>query len=153
MKKGLILGLILSLAITGIACAKNPGEIAPDFTLNDVNGNQVTLSKIFSEKPVLLDFWATWCPACREEAPRVQAFYQKYADKVAVIGVDINESKKAITSFIEANGLTYPMVVDSGDVAQQYGVVGIPTIVLIDKGGKILYFGHSVHDAEKYLPL
>jgi len=151
MKKGIVLGLILSLAITGIACAKSPGEIAPDFTLNDIDGNQVTLSKVLSEKPVLLDFWATWCPACREEAPRVQTFYQKYANKVAVIGVDINESKKAIASFAEANGLTYPIVIDTGEVANQYGVVGIPTIVLIGKDGKILYFGHSVNEAEKYL--
>jgi len=152
VKKGIILGLILSLAITSIACAKSPGEIAPDFTLNDLKGNKVTLSNILSEKPVLLDFWATWCPACREEAPHVQAFYQKYADKAAVIGVDINESKKAVASFAEANGLTYPMVIDTGKVANQYGVVGIPTIVLIDTQGKILYFGHSVRDAEQYLP-
>lgn len=134
--------------MTGIACAKSVGETAPDFTLKGINGKNISLSKVLKGKPALLDFWASWCPPCRKEAPRVQEFYEKHKNKVAVIGINVNESEKAVTNFMKKMGLTYPMAIDSGQVARDYGVVGIPTVVLIGKDGKILYFGHSIHQAE-----
>jgi len=151
MKKIIILGLALLFIATASACAKSPGEAAPDFTLNDIQGGEISLSKLIDEKPVLLDFWATWCPPCRKEAPRVQAFYEKYKGKVEVVGVNVNESPKAVSAFMKQMALNYPMVIDTGGVAQEYEVLGIPTIVLIAKGGEIVYFGHSVHEAERYL--
>ena len=151
MKKGIILGLMLLLMMTGIAGANSPGDVAADFTLYDINGKEINLSSILAEKPVLLDFWATWCPPCRRGASHVQEFHEKYKDKVAVIGININESRGTVSGFMERLGLTYTMVIDSGEVAREYGVVAIPSIVLIDKDRKIVYFGHSVHEAEQYL--
>ena len=150
MKKIIIAMLMLSFIMTQAACAKSLGEIAPDFTLNATNGKTITLSKI--NKPVLLDFWATWCPPCRKEAPRVQEFYERYKGGVEVIGINVNESKAAVTDFSKKLSLTYTMALDSGKVAKEYGVVAIPTIVLIGTDKKILYTGHSVHEAEQYLP-
>ena len=151
MKRVIVLALMLLVATTTTACAKIPGEAAPQFKLNDLEGNEISLAEVVQSKPVLLDFWATWCPPCRKEAPLVQAFYDKYQGQVAVIGVNVNESPKAITSFMTELGLNYPVVIDSTGVAQEYGVVGIPTIVLVARGGEIVYFGHSVHEAEEHL--
>ncbi len=152
MKKTIIFALAFLLAFTVSACAKSVGQAGPDFVLADTEGNSVILSEMLKEKPALLVFWATWCPACREEAPHVQEFHEKYKDKVYVIGINLRESKAVVTNFIEKNGLTYKMVIDAGEIAREYGVMAIPTVILIDKDKKILYFGHSVSEAELKLP-
>lgn len=152
MKKGIVLGLALSLMIAAAACAaKGVGEIAPDFTLNDIDGNEVNLYEILSSKLVLLDFWATWCPKCKGEIPHVQEFYEKYKEKVVVIGIDYNEPRKTVSDFVKKNSITYTVVIDSGEVTGEYKIVTIPTIILIDKDKKVLYSGKSVKEAEQYL--
>ncbi len=78
------------------------GNPAPDFTLADLDGNQVSLSD-FRGKTVFINFWATWCPACREEMPEIEALYQQYKDKgVVVLGVDILETEGEVHQFVEA---------------------------------------------------
>ena len=121
-------------ATTGV----NVGEAAPDFTLVDLEGNQVTLSD-FRGKTVFVNFWATWCPPCRAEMPEIEAIYQEYKDKgVVVIGVDILESEDVVRQFVEQGGYNWTFVLDtSGEVAGNYKVTAIPISFFIDREGII----------------
>ncbi len=132
-----LLGLILAQACTP-SSGVNVGELAPDFTLVDLEGNQVTLSD-FRGKTVFLNFWATWCPPCRAEMPEMEAVYQEYKDKgVVVIGVDIMEAESEVRQFVEQGGYSWTFVLDtSGEVAGNYEIAAIPTSFFIDREGVI----------------
>lgn len=118
--------------------AVNVGESAPDFTLIDLEGNQVSLSD-FRGKTVFVNFWATWCPPCRAEMPEIEAVYQEYKNKdVVVIGVDIMEPEDVVHRFVEQGGYSWIFVLDtSGEVAANYRVTAIPTSFFIDREGII----------------
>ncbi|MBU1747067.1 MAG: redoxin domain-containing protein, partial [Chloroflexi bacterium] len=115
------------------------GSTAPDFTLQTVDGQSVTLSDLRGTHVVLIDFWATWCGPCRQELPHVQDLYDTYRDRgLMVLGLDLRESATQVQGFLAVNGYTFPMLLDrDGAVAQQYGVRGIPTSVVIDSQGII----------------
>lgn len=121
-----------------LAPAPKVGRLAPDFTLSDLEGDQVSLSD-FRGKTVLLNFWATWCPACRVEMPDIEAMYQKYKDKdVAVIGVDLLESKGRVFDFVQRGGYSWVFVIDAkGEVARDYRIIDIPTSFFVDSEGII----------------
>jgi len=147
-----IIGAIVIVAIGGIALiaskgssapvAGNQNEIAspaPDFTLEKVGGGTLTLSEYKDKKPVILDFWATWCPNCRRDIPHQQALYEKYKDQIEVIGVDLQEEPSIVEKFVSDFGLTYPVVLDAqGDVARKYRVAYTNYHVLISKNGDIV---------------
>ena len=111
---------------------------APDFTLQDLDGNTVRLSD-FRGKVVFLNFWATWCPPCRMEMPDIEALHRKYRDRdVVVLGVDIQENANTVRAFIGEGGYTWTFALDtSGEVATIYQVRGIPASYFIDKKGII----------------
>ncbi len=133
----------LSYAVTGKA---------PDFSLMNVNGGRVSLSETLKSKPALLVFWATWCPYCVKETPAVEAFYQKNKDKVAVVGINLQEHKDKVAKFASKHNLNYPIVSDAdGTTATSYGVQGIPTVVAVGQDGNILYFGHDLDEAAQKL--
>ncbi len=116
----------------------NVGELAPDFTLVDLEGNQISLSD-FRGETVFVNFWATWCPPCRAEMPEMEAIYQEYTDKgVAVIGVDIQESKREVLQYVQQGGYSWTFVLDTtGEVTADYKVQAIPTSFFIDREGII----------------
>jgi len=114
------------------------GKLAPDFTLEDLDGNQVSLSD-FRGKTVFLNFWATWCPPCRAEMPDIEAVHQenKYWD-VVVIGIDIQETRETVQQFTQNGGYSWLFLLDtSGKVAKDYEVKAIPTSFFLDKDGLI----------------
>lgn len=115
---------------------------APDFTLKDLKGTDVTLSS-FRGKKVLLVFGATWCPYCVDEVPHLNAFFDKHRDKdVKILNVDIRESVAKVANFVEKHSIKYTVLLDTdGKVAAQYEVLGIPANVLIDESGMIKYKG------------
>ncbi len=121
-----------------LAPAPEIGRLAPDFTLVDLEGNQVSLSD-FRGKTVFVNFWATWCPPCRAEMPEIEAVYQKYKDKdVVVIGIDILEPEDVVRQFVEQGGYSWTFVFDtSGEVAANYRIAAIPTSLFIDREGII----------------
>ena len=121
-----------------LAPAPEIGYPAPDFTLLDLEGNQITLSE-FRGKTVFINFWATWCPPCRAEMPEIEAVYQEYKDKdVEVIGVDIVETKDEVRQFVQQYGYSWTFVLDTtGEVATTYNIAAIPTSFFIDKEGII----------------
>lgn len=111
------------------------GYLAPDFTLPDIQGRAITLSQL-KGKPVFLNFWATWCPPCRVEMPDIQEFFKKYKDEVEVVAVNLTSTEKSpaeVKKFLETNGYTFPVVLDTKGVAENYYLVrAIPTSYLLD---------------------
>lgn len=118
--------------------APYPQNIAPDFTLNQLNGAPLALSA-FKGKPMLINFWATWCPPCRSELPALETAYQKYQDKVAFIAVDVKEDPTTVAAMVQELGLSFPIVLDpDGQISNGlYEVRGIPTSIFVDANGII----------------
>ncbi len=127
------------------------------FVLKNLNGEEVSLDAMLRHnKLVLLNFWATWCPPCREEIPDLIKLQETYQGRsFTVLGVDVGESAAKVSSFADKTGINYPVVLDHNNrVAESYGVVGIPTSLLISSDGKILgvYYGFTgqlVQDVKK----
>jgi len=115
------------------------GDAAPDFKLKDTDGKEVSLDSL-KGKVVLLDFWATWCGPCKAAMPLIQKIHEDYKSKgVAVYGVNTWEKKEgAGKKYMDDKKYTYGCLLAGDDLASKgYGTSGIPTLVIIDKGGKI----------------
>jgi peroxiredoxin len=114
------------------------GDEALDFTLLDLDGNRVTLSELRG-RPVLLNFWATWCPPCRLEMPELQQTQQDYeAQNLVVLTINEAESAEQVRDFFDELGLTMPAVLDSdGDVGNAYGAAFLPSTIFINPDGVI----------------
>lgn len=124
------------------------GKDAPDFTLSDINGKQVSLSD-FKGKVIILDFFASWCPPCRQEVPDFVELQKRYGNgDFTVIGVALVNTNEA-KDFADQFGINYPVLVDDGKVSSLYGPIrSIPTTFILDKSGKIvkLYIGFRPKD-------
>ena len=116
-----------------------------DFTLEDLQGNKVTLSELKGKK-VYLNFWATWCPPCKEEMPDIEKLYQETQDSnLIILAIDVGEDKKTVQDFIAKNNYNFTVLLDTkGEVSQLYQVTGIPTSYFIDTEG---YLGDGVTGA------
>lgn len=126
-------GMIAPVESVGI----QPGETAPDFELETLDGEIVRLSELRGEK-VILNFWASWCPPCREEMPEMQKFYDDYKDDIKVIAVNYNEKDQKVIDFLDEYGYTFPMPLDrDGSVGNEYGVLTLPTTYFIGTDGII----------------
>jgi peroxiredoxin len=116
------------------------GKPAPEFTLKDVDGREITLASLRG-KPVLLDFWATWCEPCRQEMPQIQALYDQFKDKgLMVVGIDTDEPAETARKYFEDQHYSFVNLLGSGhDMVKKYGAEGIPRVMLIDKDGVVRY--------------
>lgn len=109
---------------------------APDFTLPDLDGRPVTLSAFRGRKVVFLNFWTTWCDACREETFALETFYRRYRDRVAQFGINLQEPPDVIRAFNDAFGVTYPVLLDARrQVADLYRLQAVPESWFIDLVG------------------
>ena len=115
------------------------GFLAPDFTLSTTDGEQISLSMLRGT-PVVVNFWATWCPPCRAEMPALERLWQQYDQgSLMVLGVDQGESAQVVEQFGRATvGTTFPLLLDSRlRVGALYGVRALPTTFFIDAQGRI----------------
>lgn len=124
---------------------------APDFTvdtlniskIDQVNAKSYRSAKVsladFKGKPLVLNFWAPWCPPCREEAPLLQQTYEKYKGKnIEFLMISIRDTDRNVINFMKDNNLTFPVGLDTEAVlTTRYSVSGIPTTFFIDRNGKI----------------
>ncbi len=144
---GALVGLIV-LPRLNPAGAKLLDKPAPNFSLPIVaNGEpnaRMRLSDL-RDKVVLLDFWASWCGPCAAQAPILERIARKYKDLVVVLGINIGESPSVAARYAKAKGLSYPILADvEGDTQELYGASVLPTVVLIDKQGKVTAFVQGV---------
>ncbi|WP_053363994.1 thiol-disulfide oxidoreductase ResA [Bacillus sp. FJAT-27251] len=114
------------------------GKTAPDFVLVDMEGEKHRLSDYRGEG-VFLNFWATWCKPCEREMPYIDNQYQHFKDKgVKVLTIDVGESELVVNNFIERHNLSFPVMIDKGEVQTAYGINPLPITFLIDKDGKVV---------------
>jgi len=117
------------------------GNMAPDFSLVDLNGNALKLSD-FRGKRVLVNFWATWCPPCKAEMPYMQEMYEKYHEEgfevLAVNSTVTEKSRDNVVDFVSEYGLTFPIPMDEKNrVSSDYEILSFPTSFFIDSDGVI----------------
>ncbi|MDO8662192.1 MAG: redoxin domain-containing protein [Candidatus Omnitrophota bacterium] len=113
---------------------------APAFQLTDLNGKVVFLSDYKDKQAVILFFWTTWCPFCREELKRLN---QEYAgltkDAIEVLAIDVGESKSKVDNFVKTRNLTFKVLLDKDNtVADAYELMGVPTYIVINKSGQVV---------------
>lgn len=114
---------------------------APDFTMPVLSDSGFITLSDFRGRILVLNFWASWCGPCRLEAPDLQATWERYRDRgVQLLGVDYRDDEAAARAFVDEFGITYPSVFDpAGKLAFDYGLFGVPTTFIIDRGGNIRF--------------
>lgn len=112
---------------------------APDFTLSNTDGKQVKLSE-FRGKIVILNFWATWCPPCREEIPGFVKLQKEYKDDLVILGISLDTgSKNDVIPFMKKFKMNYPVLFGTDEVVRDYGnIQSIPTSFIVDQKGNIV---------------
>ncbi|MBI2850557.1 MAG: TlpA family protein disulfide reductase [Chloroflexi bacterium] len=132
-------GLARREPLTGASGAARVNRPAEDFTLPLFSGGDITLSDL-KGKPVVINFWASWCIPCREEAPILEEVWRRYKDKgVTFIGVDIQDTEADARAYIKEFGITYPNGPDiRGRITIDYGVGGIPVTFFVNREGLIV---------------
>ncbi len=118
-------------------------QTAPDFKVYDLDGNAVQYASLVDDKPVLLNFWASWCPPCREEMPDLQRLNDELGDEIEFILVNstdgVRETPEKAKAFLEEHGFDLPVYLDQdGEASTIYGVRSLPTNILIGADGKII---------------
>ncbi|WP_156291974.1 TlpA disulfide reductase family protein [Oceanobacillus salinisoli] len=154
----ILIGILFAVLLTGHLMAEEKeeenvgleiGNVAPDFELETLEGDKVKLSDLRG-KPVMLNFWATWCPPCRVEMPDMQKFHEE--NEVAVLAVnlfDTEMNKENVRKFVDEFGLTFQIGMDGdGEVAAKYRINPIPTTYMIDSEGVIQHIAFGAMEYE-----
>lgn len=147
-KLAVVLGAVGVVALLAYGLTRNPRDFpsplvdrkAPEFSLTLFDGRKITLEEL-KGKPVVVNFWASWCIPCREEAPWLEAAWRKYKKRgVVFLGINIQDRKANARAFIKEFGITYLNGVDPrGKISIDYGVYGVPETFFLDRQGKIAY--------------
>ncbi len=118
--------------------SERTADAAADFKLQDLNGKTVKLSEL-KGKAVLIDFWATWCPPCRDSIAGIEKLHKSYSGKgLVVLGVSLDQGGwDDVKSFVTEQGITYIILKGTDDVMTKYHVRTIPMLVIVDRQGKI----------------
>jgi len=143
----LVLILTTGLLMPGCSSPSKPGDsaqgvevgnLAPDFQLQNLDGQTVSLGNLRG-KPVLINFWATWCPSCVSEMPYIQEIYEEWFDKgLVVLAINLGESSSKVEEFMQSHNLSFTVLLDTKqNVTQKYNFQYIPTTFFIDKDGII----------------
>jgi thiol-disulfide isomerase/thioredoxin len=138
-----------------VSSEKASGQQAPDFSWYDSKGNKVSFAEFSKGKPVLVNFWATWCGPCVKEIPDLVAINEEYAAKGAlIIGISADRDDDAlnlVSEFTNEHHVAYPIVIDNGDLEEAFGGLrGYPTTFYIDRTGKIVKKFIGLQSKEKF---
>ena len=153
-------GAVLALAfvLSSLACERvEPGAapvgagaaeggerrdaVAPEFTLHDLAGGEVSLSALRG-RPVVIDFWATWCAPCERQVPVLNAFHDKHGDRIPVLGIAVDaDGATSVPPFVAQHELRYRVLLGDEGLAQDYDAFGFPTLYVVRPDGTI----HSAH--------
>ena len=124
---------------------------APDFVMYDMYGNRQYLSDFFG-KPIVLNFWATWCPNCVVEMPYFQQLYEELGNEIHILKINLldgqRETREMVDQFIADHGLSFPIYFDAGDGAFEYGVSFIPMTFFIDADGYAIASSQGAVDSD-----
>ena len=152
MKKGVVrgawcVGLLILLPVLlraqdviGIPVGQTP----PAVTLENLDGDTVSLARWVGKKPVLVEFWATWCPICEELLPRMEAARKKYGDRVEflVVAVAVNQSKRSVSRHLERHPMPFTLLWDGkGAAVRAFQAPSTSYIAVLDASGKVVYTG------------
>ena len=113
---------------------------APSFMGVDLYGNSVSLDDYLENDIVILNFWASWCPPCREETPGMERIWKKYqSNDVVLIGINVQDSLEDAESYVDEFAITFPIILDiDGSTSIDYGVTGLPVSFLLNSEGRII---------------
>ncbi len=141
--------LIFALLVTGLYAE----QAAPDFTLKSLQGKTYTLSKLYKTKPVVIDFWATWCRSCGRALKELQELWLSSPDTLFYL-ISINEDNPSkisrVKSMVKSRGWKFPVLLDSQKkVKLMYKVMALPTLYVVDTTGKVIYFRVGYKPKEK----
>ena len=144
--------MAVAVGLIVLGCSQEPGDsrsapggngaardLAPDFTLPTMHGGTVTLSELRG-KTVVIDFWATWCPPCEFQVPELNAFYEAHGNSgaVEVLGISVDtEGPEVVGEWILDKKVRYPILLGDADLAQRFGALGFPTLVIVAPDGTI----------------
>jgi cytochrome c biogenesis protein CcmG/thiol:disulfide interchange protein DsbE len=132
-------GILHKEPLTGLSGVTMVNRAAPDFTLTTLEGTTISL-KDFRGKPLVINFWASWCPPCRLEAPILDRTWRAFKDRgVSFIGVDLQDRKEDALNYLREFDVTYPNGPDpTGEISIDYGVSGLPVTFFVSKKGEIV---------------
>jgi cytochrome c biogenesis protein CcmG, thiol:disulfide interchange protein DsbE len=137
---GLLVWKVVQNDKSNVAQAFTRGDrpMAADFTLKRLNGEGSLPLSSLRGKVVVINFWASWCDPCKSEAPRFQAAFERYRDRVAFVGVDTTDYSGDARAFLARYGVTYPNVRDpNGRVLHDYGGLPIPRTFVVERSGRV----------------
>jgi cytochrome c biogenesis protein CcmG, thiol:disulfide interchange protein DsbE len=137
---GAVVAAVLLTGGGGGTATKGTGRPAPAFELPNLDESKGTVSLAsFRGKPVLVNFWATWCTPCIEEMPMLEAAHRREGAKVAFLGIDRQDFRPDAQAFLRRAGVTYESAYDrDGELDDAYRLRGMPTSVFIDAGGRVV---------------
>lgn len=148
---GLVVLLLLAYSIaTGPGTALQAGQAAPTFKLADLTGGEIDLEAERGQV-VVVNFFASWCAPCRQEAPDLERAWQQYQPEgVRFFGIAYKDARSAVEAFVDEFDASYPCAVDPGNrIARAYGVTGVPETFVIDRQGQLVHhFVGPVSQAE-----
>jgi cytochrome c biogenesis protein CcmG/thiol:disulfide interchange protein DsbE len=151
----LLIWRVASDSDKGVSQALADGEqpTAPSFDLKRLDGRgRINLAALRGKKPIVLDFWASWCVPCIHESKRLEAAREKYGDRVEFIGVDTKDFSGEARAWLRKHGITYPSVHDgSGNVLADWGGLPIPKIFFVDRDGRVVGELETEEDLPRYL--
>src|SRR3989338_157237 len=139
----ILLFTICIFLITNYTFAEEP-VLAPDFKLKDLSQHTVVLSSYRDKQPVILFFWTTWCPFCRRELRELNNRYPALVKEGwEVLAIDVGEPLSRVVNFVKDYELTFKVLLDKDTtVANDYGILGVPTYIIVDKAGNVVFDDH-----------
>ncbi len=151
-----VIALLSSASLyANVDSSSKVGDNAANFSITRLDGSTFKLSDYRGKKAVNLIFWATWCSNCKAEIPVLNALHEKHGSDIELLAVNVtvNDSLRRVKHYQKKYKLTYPLAFDEGrKVSKAYGIVGTPTLIIIDINGVIRYrAAETPEDIEKHL--